>query len=171
VIPDRYRAMIERLSSIAAEHEGPVGRLAEELSSFVTDVAWSSLEDDDRGVLFESIERPGSRISTLAASVERLARMATTTALDVRKVGAKLAELEARVRVLELALTETNRRIPAGDELPEPTSTVFGIPVVLTPGTTADNVRDAVAELPPGLDARGALGRLVAAGLVIEARA
>lgn len=68
-----------------------------------------------------------------------------------------LAELEQRIDARfvthELAITELYRRLgpdaPAG---PEPEATVFGVPVVLADGVTPEQIREAIAELPAGLD-------------------
>jgi hypothetical protein len=75
-----------------------------------------------------------------------------------------IGALEARIRVLELALTETNRRIPGQPETPP--TTLFGIPVALIfPATTGD-VAAAVETLGPGLSRDEVVDALQEQGLL-----
>lgn len=141
MIPDRYSALVDALTEIAAEDPGPAGALAGALAPFVVDVVTT-----DHADVAADAPVPGLR---------------TDRALEA------VIALSARVDTLELALTETNRRIPGpapADE--ETTVTLFGTPVVLGDGVSIDTVRKAVAALPPGLSKADVVDRMTRDGLV-----
>lgn len=82
-----------------------------------------------------------------------------------------LAELEAKVDARfvthELAITELYRRLgPDVPAEPEADFTVFKVPVVLADGVTPDQIREAISELPTGLDQDVVLSTLEERGLL-----
>lgn len=72
--------------------------------------------------------------------------------------------LAARVVALELAVSDLSRRLPP--PRPPVRTAVFGLPVILSPGVTGEDVRRHVDDLPLGLSAAEAVDRLEAAGLL-----
>lgn len=150
MIPDRYRAALDVLDEVSklptfdsALGRETVGKMALAIASFIVDSTTS-----DHGDTLP--EAPGLRDDFL---LERL------------------QGLEARLSTLELAMTETNRRItPADERLPEATKTIFTIPVVLAEGVDDERIRDEIAKLPVGLDGPRVVDELVKLGLVERAR-
>lgn len=141
MIPDRYRDLVDELGVIAAEHDGtPAARIAELLAPFVVDVV-----STDHGELAKDLPVPGLR-------VDRALEVAVAT--------------KSGLETLELALSETNRRIPSSAPAEESNVRLFGTPVVLADGWTVEKVRALLPNLPPGLDANEVVDKLARDGVL-----
>lgn len=114
---------------------------------------------------------------------ELLGELAATTSPDLADLSpahridhlySVIETLESRVTVLELALTETNRRVPSSDWKPPAPGdrpvTLFGIPVNLADGVSVERVRAAVDAAPKGLSGEQVVKHLADAGLVREVK-
>lgn len=79
----------------------------------------------------------------------------------IRKLENDVARLDGEVQAL-LALLK-----PDPEEI-QATATVFGVRVVLAPGSTADTIRARLAGLPPGLDAKACVDKLEQEKLLVR---
>lgn len=133
---ENHERALAALLEVHQADPGPVGHLAAVVADLVGELG--ATEDERLADLL-----PAARIDHAFAFLERL---------------------EARVTALELAITETNRRVPA--PRPETSTTFFGIPVALAEGVTKEQIRDAAGSAPKGLDARQVVNHLAEAGLL-----
>jgi hypothetical protein len=129
------------------------GRTIEELVDHLADLRLRAIDRGD-----ELVEELVTDVVDLAAT------------LEVRL--GELAELvTGRLSVHELAIVETNRRIPAGgDDLEATELRLFGIPVVLAAGVTAEQIQTKVSELPKGLSGDDVVDTLSAENMLRRGR-
>lgn len=131
MIPERYEAKVARLGEIADRNEGS------DLGDVALELASFVTESTTTEHVDTAPEALGPRIDRLAA------------------------EVDARLVVHELAISELYRRIgpdPTGAD--EANATVFKIPVRLADGVTPEKIREAIDKAPPGLTRDEVLDRL-----------
>lgn len=139
--PNLERA-VAGLVGVHGDDPGPSGHIAAILADLIGDLGATEKE------AFAEL-LPAQRVDALLESV---------------------SGIEARLRALELAFTETNRRIPAAEEKPRVPLRVFNIPVRLVGATTESDVRLAISALPPGLSAEEVVDQLQDDGILRRVR-